>query len=131
MNSTDDMDERSNISTANSNHNARNDSFDNDPALERINDCSQTEMVSLPLEVYRKIVNATVELYKAKETIAELESLIQKKDDRIKHLEAQLETAKSTIVEHFSHVSHPRYDSCYSIEYNVLQKLFAFHIGTK
>lgn len=96
MDSNNDMGESSNISTS--------DSLENDPTLE-INDCSQTEMVSISLEVYRNIVNATVELYKANETISKLELLIQNKDDVIKNLEAQLETAKSTIVEDFSQVS--------------------------
>lgn len=74
-------------------------------ASQNMHDCSQAQMKSISLEEYRRIVNATVELYRANKTIKKLESLIQQRDEKITHLKAQLETAKRTITEDLSPVS--------------------------
>lgn len=61
-------------------------------------------MKLISLEEYRRILNATVELYRANETIRRLESEIQRKDDKINRLQANLEAAR-TVAENLSPVS--------------------------
>lgn len=78
--------------------------MNHDPASECINDCPRTEMKSISLEEYRRIVNDATELNRANEKIRKLELLIQQKDDEIKRLEKHLEKAK-TISENLSPVS--------------------------
>lgn len=51
---------------------------------------SSQDKISISIENYRKLLQATVDLYKANGTIAKLESVIQKKDARITQLETQL-----------------------------------------
>lgn len=43
------------------------------------------------METYKKILDDSVELYRAQRTISKLESIIQKKDEKIKNLEERLE----------------------------------------
>ncbi|XP_055326209.1 uncharacterized protein LOC129580037, partial [Sitodiplosis mosellana] len=106
VNSNNDIDTNTSTSNTNNDTNIANestsDSYENDPALECIHDSSQTEMKSISIEEYRRILNATVELYKATETIQKLELLIQKKDDKIKYLETQLEIAQGKRIEGLS-----------------------------
>lgn len=80
---------------------------ENDQTSEHINNSSETEMKSIPLEEYRKILNATVELYGAKETIRRLELEIQQKNDEISHLQTEL-TAARTVAKNLSPVSLER-----------------------
>lgn len=54
------------------------------------------------MEKYRILLNSTVELYKANDKIAKLESLIEKKNAKIEHLKTQLERATATAGENFS-----------------------------
>lgn len=51
---------------------------------------SLQDKISISIEGYRKLLQATVQLYKANGTIAKLESTIQKKNVRITQLESQL-----------------------------------------
>lgn len=72
----------------------------NDP-----DDSSQIEMISITSETYRNLLNTTVELHKAEKNIQKLESLLQKKEDKIKHLMTQLDMAKPRFNMDFSPVS--------------------------
>lgn len=61
-------------------------------------------MKLISLEEYRRILNATVELYRANEAIRRLKLEIKQKDDIINRLQAKLEAAK-TVAENLSPVS--------------------------
>lgn len=100
-----DTQESSNDSTPN-----RNTSEDStigsrevDAASEMFHDDSpQGTMVSIPMQQYRKLINSTVELYRANNKIKILAASIENKDVKIKRLETELEKANITIKEKFS-----------------------------
>lgn len=60
-------------------------------------------MKTIPIEEYRRLVQASVELCKANETIDKLNILLQKNDKIIENLKAKLVT--HTEAAHLSHVS--------------------------
>lgn len=100
MNNNSDIPGSSNASSSNT-----NGSCEIDETSQGTSDRPQVEMKSISIEEYRKILNATVELYKANETIRKLEFLNEQKDLKIEELQEQLEAARTTKTQNFSLVS--------------------------
>lgn len=65
--------------------------------------------ICIPIEQYRRLINDSVELIRAKETIATLTSSLEKKTTEEEQLRAKLKKCK--IYEHLSSVSH-EYFTC-------------------
>lgn len=87
--------------------NAPKNSCANNTTSQSIDECSQAEeaeMKSITIEEYRRLLNDTIELYKAKSTIKRLELSIKRQDDKIKNLQKRLEAAEN-ITDNLSPVS--------------------------
>lgn len=57
------------------------------------------------MEDYKKLLDGSVELYRTQRTIAKLETIIQKNDDKIKNLQLLLEKEITSKFEGLSPVS--------------------------
>lgn len=70
-------------------------------------DCSQNETegcITITLVEYRRIVECSIQLYKANDTIKKLETIVQQKENKIRYLKTRLEAEKLKINEDFSQV---------------------------
>lgn len=95
-------------SSANGNNNnmQENGHIESEAASDHTQSSSQATSVTISSEQYRKLLDSSVELYRVNETIAKLRLSIEKKDAKIEHLSAQLETAQATIIGEFSAVGN-------------------------